>query len=967
MQHTTDVVVSPFIRLSGDVRAAWAKSDVDHATGELLGWLPLYQHLADTAAVAAFVWDDWLPPSIKDYIAADAGSAVTARELAVWLAAQHDIGKLSPAFAVQVPALARQMTVSGLPISSGIAGTEERRLARHEAVSYLAIADWLAATNDVRPTTARQLASVLAAHHGLPPDAAAVNWVRVRPHLAGDGSWHHARVELIEAMTGATRVDVAGWRDLDLSQPTLALLSAIVIVSDWIASSDHFPLASPGSHPLETASERAERAWRRLEMPTPWTAKPPPENALLFRSRFSLPEGSSPRPVQEELMRLAREVPEPCLMILEAEMGVGKTEAALAAAEILAARFNRSGVFIGLPTQATADGMFGRVLEWARRLGLETPSSVYLAHGKSGLNETFAALAQDARFRALRVGDPARVRDAFDELVAAHHWMSSTKRGPLADFVIGTIDQALFGGLGSRHVMLRHLALAGKVVVLDEVHAYDAYTGQFLERVLHWLGAYRVPVVLLSATLPAERRRAFVDAYDSGRRPRPTALPKRSRTWQPARTVPDPHENLLGDIGYPSIVTSRSGEAPDVSTPGGTGRETSIRLERLPDDTTALRDLLGDALAEGGCAVVIRNTVRRVQETAAALRADFGDDVIVAHSRFLGLDRARKDRLLLELFGRDGRRPRRSIVVASQVVEQSLDIDFDIMVSDTAPIDLLLQRAGRLHRHERAHRPSRVREPRLILTGTEWTTTPPRTNRDSRAVYGEHLLLRTLAVLENRQTLTLPSDIPSLVQTVYGEKGIGPASWHDDMASAAQAWQKRVVEKRSEADVFRLREPSREPGATLLGWIRGATADPAEGRRAQATVRDTEETLEVLVVQRDAVGILRTPAWIPEVGGLQIPDNDLPDHALTNVILGCALRLPAALCRPRELDRHIRTLEQRYPVAAWHGSHALRGELVLELDQHGRATLDRYALTYSRDDGLSFVTLESIPESEVPL
>ena len=126
MQHTTDVVVSPFIGLSGDVRAAWAKSDVDHATGELLGWLPLYQHLADTAAVAAFVWDDWLPPSIKDYIAADAGSAVTARELAVWLAAQHDIGKLSPAFAVQVPALARQMTVSGLPISSGIAGTEER-------------------------------------------------------------------------------------------------------------------------------------------------------------------------------------------------------------------------------------------------------------------------------------------------------------------------------------------------------------------------------------------------------------------------------------------------------------------------------------------------------------------------------------------------------------------------------------------------------------------------------------------------------------------------------------------------------------------------------------------------------------------------------------------------------------------------------------------------------------------------
>lgn len=965
MQETSDVDVARFTRLSTRARAAWAKSNFDQVTTEIVSWLPLYQHLADTGAVASLIWDEWLAPSVKNYIADEAGGEETARAVAIWLAAVHDIGKLSPAFAVQVPPLAHQMTTVGLAISSQIAGTDERRLARHEVVSHFAVADWLTDSHGLDRALSNQLASVLAAHHGLPPDDTRITWTRARPHLAGDATWHASRIELLEAMTAVTSSDVAAWRGLRFSQPTLVLLSAFVIVADWIASSDHFELVPVGAHPRESASERAQRAWQRLSLPEPWKARPPADDEALFHSRFSLPADAAPRPIQSAMMSLARTMPEPGLVILEAEMGVGKTEAALAAAEILAARFGRSGIFVGLPTQATADGMFARVLEWARKLELDTPNSVYLAHGKARLNETNAALLQDARFRALHIGDPQRIANETDELAVAHVWMGNAKRGPLANLVVGTIDQALFGALRSRHLMLRHLALTGKVVILDEVHAYDAYSGQYLERVLHWLGTYQVPVIMLSATLPSARRRAFVAAYDSGRQPS-TPRPRRSRSWGPASASADPDESLTGDIGYPSIVVSQRGGIPMVLTPGATGASRRVALQRIPDDLTTLRDLLRDALADGGCAVVIRNTVGRVQETASALRQEFGDDVIVAHSRFLGLDRARKDRQLLELFGRDGERPHRAIVVASQVVEQSLDIDFDLMVTDTAPIDLLLQRAGRLHRHARARRPAPVSRARLVLTGTDWGTTPPDPVRGSRVVYDEHILLRTLAVLDGRDEVSLPTDIPSLVQEVYSNDTIGAAEWSPAMVEAARKSTKETTRKRADADHFRLGTVPAESSTTLLGWVHGATSDPATESRAQATVRDSEETLEVLIIQQDADGTLHTPDWLPG-GGEQIPENALPDHRLTNTILGCSLRLPLAICGGASLDRHIRTLEKRYPVAAWHGSHALRGELVLVLGPERNAALDPYELVYSPEDGLSFSRPPSVPESEVPL
>jgi CRISPR-associated helicase Cas3 len=523
------------------------------------------------------------------------------------------------------------------------------------------------------------------------------------------GPWIDARAAALSWATDLVGgpAALAPYAAARLGRPTQALLAAIVIMADWIASTaEWFRL-----DPLHTAFEQPRRpdpartaarladGWADLELPPRWVAQPVTDARAAFAARF----GPRPRPVQVAAVEIALAQPEPGLVIVEAPMGEGKTEAALLAAEALAARSGADGCFVALPTRATTDAMFSRVLRWMQALpGLPVDTSVVLAHGTANLNDEYRGLLRRAWIR--EVGQ--------DEAGIAHHWLNGRKRGPLAQFVVGTIDQVLFAGLKSRHLMLRHLGLAGKVVIIDECHAYDVFMSRYLDAVLHWLGAYGTPVVLLSATLPAARRAELVRAYDSGRGAETVALPE--------------------DPGYPVVVASGM---PARAVPAG-GAARAVRLDRLPDDLDVLAGLLRAALAGGGCAVVVRNTVGRVQETADRLVEIFGaDEVTVTHSRFLACDRARLDTDLLRRFGPPGpgvERPARHVVVASQVVEQSLDVDFDLMVTDLAPVDLVLQRTGRLHRHDRP-RPAGLEQPRCVLVGVQdWAATPPRAVPGSR-------------------------------------------------------------------------------------------------------------------------------------------------------------------------------------------------------------------------------------------
>lgn len=944
-------------RLSARARSVWAKFDRDPETS-----LSLHRHLADSAAVAGHLWDQWLPQNVKDLIALSIpGGVVEARLLAVWLAGTHDIGKATPAFACQADLPAQAMRDFDLEIPLQQQFGDDRRIAPHGLAGQVLLRDWLIECHGWTSRAAGAFTVIAGGHHGVPPGFAQIHDFEMHPELLrtpgpSKALWKAVQWELLDACAVAFGVvdRLPLWKSVRLSQQAQVLLTGIVIAADWIASDPAlFPYHVPGGVAISPA-KRVASAWAGLNLPSPWAPGLPAESVEeLFASRFDLPKGAQVRPVQREAVRLARELSAPGLLVIEAPMGEGKTEAALIAAEIFAARSGAGGCFVALPTRATSNAMFPRVLAWLRHLPGDTDLSVHLAHGKAALDETFANMMHEAApisaidLDALEEENNFRrdVRKNPAELVA-HQWLRGRKKGMLASFCVGTIDQLLFAGLKSRHLVLRHLALAGKVVIIDEVHAYDAYMNVYLERVLSWLGAYRVPVVMLSATLPADRRRALIEAYSGAST---DALPASTSNDYPLLTAAAPGSD---------VIVVRAEAAAD--------RRVEVLVEPLDDDPGALAERLASELADGGCALVVRNTVARVVQTAERLQERFGaDNVTVAHARFVDLDRARKDAQLLAKFGPEGERPSRHIVVASQVAEQSLDIDFDILVTDLAPVDLMLQRMGRLHRHLRGgvlqtERPARLRVARCLVTGMEWGETPPRPVAGSIAVYKLYPLLRSLAVLQahlDGRAVVLPDHISPLVQGAYSKAYEAPPGWEDAMDEARRAHGVYLTGQRQSASAFCLDEV-RSPGKALIGWIDGGVGDADDTRAGSAQVRDSPETIEVLVVQRRADGTLGTLPWLGRgLGGLELSQDTLPPPRAARGAAASAIRLPHLFSQPWMFDRVINELEQVY-FGAWQANQSpwLAGQLILVLDKDCRTSLAGYELTYDKDNGME-VTL----------
>lgn len=931
--------------LSTAARSVWAKTHYDRDDPrDVPEWMALWRHLDDTAAVAGRLWDQWLPGSVRRVVAATVdGDDARARRLLVWLAGIHDVGKATPAFAVQCPPLADGMTRAGLPVKGPYA---DRRELRHELAGHACLVRWLGARHGWSEVDAHRLAVVVGGHHGVAPTFEQVRDAPHRRELLGQGRWTEVQEEYLDRQ--ARFLDDGDLAEIVVpSQPAQVLMTAMVILADWIASNaDLFSYST-----IHTTQTRLDHAWEKLELPAPWRSAPESadvDDLVARRFGFSGPA----RPVQARAVKAAMSVEDPGLIVIEAPMGEGKTEAALLAAESLAERTGSGGCFIALPTQATTDAMFGRVRAWLDRLPGEGSRSVFLAHGKASLNDDYQGLIREGRVTAIAVDDetdaqPGRRTEAAGfapQLALAtvvHEWLQGRKKGVLASFVVGTVDQALFSALKSRHLMLRHLALASKVVVIDEVHAYDTYMSSYLDRALHWLGAYGVPVVLLSATLPARRREEMLTAYRAGK----AAVAGRKA---PGLEAPE-------EAGYP-LVTATSGLDQVVRLPTpASARRTSVRLQRLDDDLDQLAALLDEVLVDGGCALVVRNTVTRVQEAGRFLIERFGaDDVTVTHARYLAVDRAANDADLLRRFGPvPGDRPRRHIVVASQVVEQSLDVDFDLLITDLAPVDLVLQRMGRLHRHDRADRPSGVRTPRCVLTGVDWSAIPPLPVRGSRLVYEVEALLRSLAVLrphlDDTAPVVLPDDIAPLVQAAYGDGAVGPEDWQPALVEARAVAVGHAEDARTRANTFRLGAVDRSSGP-VLNWVQAGVGDVDDGPGGEAQVRDGAMSLEVLVVVRDVDGLV-VPPWVTK-------DRVLLDTNLeirgwqARLVASCALRLPPALSAPGVIDATIADLESQCWVAAWQRSPLLAGQLVLVLDLDGRAQVAGRDLHYTREHGL---------------
>lgn len=927
--------MSSFYRMDPTVSAVWAKSN-----RQTDSWMPLTQHCADTAEVARIYWAAQMAPSSRNVVERglqEFGTAEVveslAHRLAVFLAAAHDIGKASPAFAAQVPALADRMRQIGFTFP--MMSSSEQRSMPHSVVSYLHLEDWLKRRFDLRMTIkTKALAIVLGGHHGVFPSRDKSD---IRSRLAGiDPIWVVTRDALLNAaleVSGLSDEELCWLATNGLDQPSQLVLTAFVIVCDWIASNaDLFPYLR-----TSPSAERAERALTELNLPRPWHPNPPFDDVALFEDRFTLPTNAKIRPIQRSAMDTARRMSRPGLITIEAPTGEGKTEAAFCAAEILAARFGCGGVLVALPTQATSNAMFTRMRRWLQHSVGDTEStSIALCHGKAQFNDEFQELREP---RIMSVHDDDVLRPTG---LRAHWWLSGRKKAALADFVVGTIDQVLLSALVSRHLMLRHLGLAGKVVILDEVHAADQYMSVYLDRALEWLGALGIPVIALSATLPPARRAEMLAAYQTGR-------------GDPRDAQRQTGEDVRVAEGYPLISTTEPDIPPLATRPSGRSQTTRITI--MDEDLEALAEQVLGSVEDGGCVAVIHNTVDRAQQTYKRLKSALGDDIVLLHSRFITTDRLVKEGQLVELLGPSDRiRPQRLVVVSTQVLEQSLDLDFDAMFTDMAPIDALIQRMGRLHRHDRSPdaRPASMRAAGIVITGvTRRDGTAPEFVKGSQHVYGESLLLRSMAALyshlEDHDTLTSPDDVAKLVHSAYDPDLPAPPGWENQWAAAEASAELALQDLRKRAKQGCV-APPRKGATALLGWAVPHAPEKDEEAAIQA-VRDTANTIEAVVVVRGGDGVVRSLPWLDHYADEELDVGPHIRPGLARAVARCTVRFPSWMAQGSLGDRIVIALEED-GFATWQESQWLKGELPLILDENLTRELDGYTLLYDRELGL---------------
>jgi CRISPR system Cascade subunit CasA len=228
---------------------------------------------------------------------------------------------------------------------------------------------------------------------------------------------------------------------------------------------------------------------------------------------------------------------------------------------------------------------------------------------------------------------------------------------------------------------------------------------------------------------------------------------------------------------------------------------------------------------------------------------------------------------------------------------------------------------------------------------------------------GPHTLLRALAVLRPHLAgtpLVLPADISPLVQDAYGDGPVGPEHWAQGLAEGERAYRAHVADKRERADVFRL-GPVWRPGRPVIGWLDAHAGDADDTPQGRAQVRDTEDSLEVLVVQRRGDGTLTTVPWLDSGrGGLELSEHSPPPPRAARAVAASALTLPRHFTQRWVVDRAIAELE-RFCVSAWQTKECpwLAGELILVLDEDCQTRLAGFDLRYSEADGLLVTPADS--------
>lgn len=749
--------------IEAQVLRCWGKTSSDRASSARFH--PAIYHMLDVANVAEVLLVQASPrwkTVLGRVFQCDAGEVHT---WLPWIAALHDLGKISAAFQGMRQAgqserlLAEGFFPADMDIPHSLMGRISFQFETHLPTS-------------LPPRLSAVIQEMISSHHGRFDRPGNLRRLFQRTQRDEHPSWLNYRAAALDLLTRELLPD--GWPVFpsppNLSSAIMAL-TGFTILCDWLGSdSTNFPAAE--HLPLEEYRlESRKRAYQAVS--TAGFLQPGFSQAYIsFRDLFE--NITAPRPLQLAVDTIPEEIlAHPCLAVIEAPTGEGKTEAALALAHRIAAQQGTDELYYALPTAATSNQMFDRVNEYIHtNLGLDHQAK--LVHSQAFL------LKDQVELRPLSNGN----NDSLNSQV--QDWFSPKKRALLASFGVGTIDQAELGALNVAHNALRLAGLAGKTVILDEVHAYDAYMTTIIERLLEWLSAMGTSVILLSATLPRSRRAALARAY--GCAPLDDQHPQSDypRLW----------------IGNQDTSITRYPSAAQKE------RKIMVRPLQLAGNSPAEKATwLLDQVQEGGCLCWITNTVARAQTLFEELLKQAVDDIdlLLLHSRFSVSEREQREKLLIQRFGPNGQRPKKAIVVGTQVLEQSLDLDFDLMVSDLAPVDLLLQRAGRLHRHlwRTAFERGRRDHPVLWVYCDRHSDSSLDISIDEY-IYSRYLLLRTDQVLPKNQTISLPSAYRDLIENVYNLPPDGASS---ELLDAWKEMENEIECDRQEAENHLLRAP----------------------------------------------------------------------------------------------------------------------------------------------------------------
>ena len=714
-------------------------------------WECAPQHLQDTVNVMKYLCDSqsgWISPA---FINATGIEAPVFEKICIFLAAVHDIGKLTPIFQKKIsktiPALLARLEAHGYRIEITAGGEDWY----HAYVSGAILNQIYRVDNSI--------CEVVAAHHGFPRESGrAFSWDNPfrfhKENILGNTNeftalWDET-IEIAEKVSGIKCMDIP-----EVTPAAQILLSGILIIADWISSNEYFfPLVPLWDVSALTDTERGERGYKESGIRRGWF----PTDCTYQNSRFFERFGFDANDLQKKAGGAAEAGAK--LMIIEAPMAGGKTEAALMSAEIMAANNESGGLFIGLPTQATANGLYKRIADWAAKASENLAATINLAHGGARFNEDFKKLQ-------------VNTSDETTEGLSVNRWMSSRHRKLMSDFVDGTIDQAIAMSLNRKFFMLLHAQLAGKVIIFDEVHSYDAYTSAYMETTLAYLGVYRCPVILLSATLTNEKKTSFIRAYSQ-------------------------REDL--EIGkkesYPCLSWWDGLNLHEEELPVSNAKRMDVNVQWIQsqDLTSKLKELL----ANGGCAGIIRNTVKEAVRTYISLKNSLEDyQVILIHSRFLMDERNKLENKVIFHTGKNSTSHDRDkiIVVGTQVLEQSLDLDFDALFTDPCPMDLLLQRLGREHRHDRI-RPEGLEHAILYLLRDDEKII----GSDGRP-YDSYIIHRTCELLSTlKRDIQLPTDIKPLIEKTYDL-----TDTDDD--SEKRKYIESIRRLENDSEVMRIRDP----------------------------------------------------------------------------------------------------------------------------------------------------------------